>query len=52
MPNENDVKPLVGLSKKAYEIAKKVDEERKEKGLVSSITSVVSEAIVTVFGNA
>lgn len=43
---------IVGLSKKAFEIAKRIDKERKEMGLSSSISGVVSEAIVKVFGNA
>lgn len=43
---------VVGLSQKAFEIAKKVDKARKEKGLGSSVSAVVSEAIIRVFGNA
>lgn len=42
----------VGLSNKAFEIAKKVDKSRKEKGLSSSVSAVVSEAIVRQFGDA
>ena len=42
----------VGLSNKAFEIAKKVDKSRKDRGLSSSVSAVVSEAIVRVFGNA
>jgi hypothetical protein len=42
----------VGLSKKALEIVRNVDKNRKEKGLSSSISAVASEAVVKVFGNA
>jgi len=48
-----DMNPTtVGLSNKAFEIAKKVDKSRKDRGLSSSVSAVVSEAIVRVFGNA
>jgi len=39
------------ITTKAYEIASKVADERKEKGLSSSITAVISEAVVEKFGN-
>lgn len=39
------------ITTKAYEIASKVAEQRKEQGLSSSITSVISEAVVEKFGN-
>lgn len=38
------------ITQKAYELASKVNEERKQKGLASSITAVISEAVVEKFG--
>jgi hypothetical protein len=35
---------------KAYDIAQKINESRKEKGLASSVASVISEAVVEHFG--
>lgn len=39
------------ITMKAYEIAANVAAKRKEAGLSSSITAVVSEAVVEKFGN-
>lgn len=39
------------VTTKAYEIASKVNESRKEKGLASSLTAVISEAVIEHFGN-
>ena len=39
------------ITQKAYKIAAKVDADRKEKGLSSSISAVISEAIVNQFGD-
>lgn len=38
------------ITTKAYEIASAVADKRKEAGLSSSITSVISEAVVEKFG--
>lgn len=39
----------VGLSQKAFEIAKDVDKKRKEQGLSSSLSAVTSEAVIKTF---
>ncbi len=36
---------------RAYEIASKVNASRKEQGLASSLTAVISEAVVKQFGD-
>lgn len=41
-----------GLTPLAYNIAKKEADKRKSRGLSSSVRSVVSEAVIKVFGNA
>lgn len=38
------------ITTKAYEIASQVANERKEQGLSTSITAVISEAVVEKFG--
>lgn len=40
---------VVGISKKALEIVKRIDKERKAKGLSSSVSAVATEAVVKAF---
>lgn len=52
MPNENNIKSgFPGLSDKAYQIAVQERDRRNEMGLKTSISAVVSEAVVKMFGN-
>lgn len=52
MPNENNIKSgFPGLSDKAYQIAVQEKDRRNEMGLKTSISAVVSEAVVRTFGN-
>ena len=39
------------LTSKAYEIAATINSKRKAKGMASSISAVISEAIVSQYGN-
>lgn len=39
------------LTPKAYEIAATINSKRKAKGMASSISAVISEAIVSQYGN-
>lgn len=51
MPNETNIKSsFPGLSDKAYQLAVKEKEKRIDMGLKTSITAVVSEAVVKTFG--
>ena len=50
MANENNTKSTA-ITFKAYEIAAAVADKRKSLGLSSSITAVISEAVVEKFAN-
>ena len=50
MANENNTKSTA-ITVKAYEIAAAVADKRKSLGLSSSITAVISEAVVEKFAN-
>lgn len=51
MANENVIKSgFPGLSDKAYQIAVEEKDRRNEMGLKTSISAVVSEAVVRTFG--
>ncbi len=51
MANENVTKSsFPGLSDKAYQIAVEEKDKRNEMGLKTSISAVVSEAVVRTFG--
>lgn len=51
MANEKTSVKSTAITVKAYEIAAAVADKRKEAGLSSSITAVISEAVVEKFGN-
>lgn len=51
MANEKTSVKSTAITVKAYEIASAESEKRKEAGLSSSITAVISEAVVEKFGN-
>ena len=51
MANENTNTKSTAITVKAYEIASKVAAKRKDAGLSSSITAVISEAVIEHFGN-
>lgn len=52
MANENNTKSsFPGLSDKAYQLAVQEKDKRNELGLKTSISAVVSEAVVKTFGN-
>lgn len=50
MANEKQSVKSTAITTKAYEIAASVADKRKEAGLSSSITAVISEAVVEKFG--
>ena len=50
MANENTNTRSTAITVKAYDIASSVANKRKEAGLSSSITAVISEAVVEKFG--
>lgn len=51
MANENNTTKSTAITTKAYEIASAIAEKRKSLGLSSSITAVISEAVVEKFAN-
>lgn len=52
MANETNTKSsFPGLSDKAYQLAVQEKDKRNELGLKTSISAVVSEAVVKTFGN-
>ncbi|MBR4009097.1 hypothetical protein [Fibrobacter sp.] len=50
MANEKSTTKSTAITMKAYEIAASVAEQRRESGLSSSITAVISEAVIDKFG--
>lgn len=50
MANEKNTTKSTAITMKAYEIAAAVADKRKDAGLSSSITAVISEAVVEKFG--
>ncbi len=50
MANEKNTTKSTAITMKAYEIASAVADKRKDAGLSSSITAVISEAVVEKFG--
>jgi hypothetical protein len=50
MANDKNTTKSTAITTKAYEIAASVADKRKEAGLSSSITAVISEAVVEKFG--
>ena len=52
MTNEKLKSNYPGLSDKAYIAAVRERDKRQSKGLKASIASVISEAVIRVFGNA
>lgn len=51
MDNKKTKQKSAALTTKAYEIAAAVADKRKEEGLSSSISAVISEAVIEKFGN-
>lgn len=51
MKKEKATTKSTAVTMKAYEIAAAVANERKEAGLSSSITAVISEAVIEKFGS-
>ena len=52
MNNEKPKSTYPGLSDTAYRIATRERDKRLAKGFKSSVASVISEAVIKVFGNA
>lgn len=50
MANERNTTKSTAITMKAYEIAAAVADKRKDAGLSSSVTAVISEAVVEKFG--
>lgn len=50
MANERNTTKSTAITMKAYDIAAAVADKRKDAGLSSSVTAVVSEAVVEKFG--
>lgn len=51
MAKDKNTTKSTAITTKAYEIAAAVADKRKEAGLSSSITAIISEAVVEKFGN-
>lgn len=52
MTQENNIKSrFAGLSDKAYSVALSENNRRKSAGLKSSISAIVSEAVISMFDN-
>lgn len=51
MAKDTTATKSTAITRKAYEIAAEEADKRKDAGLSSSITAVISEAVVETFGN-
>lgn len=51
MANDKSTTKSTAITLKAYEIAAAVADKRRDAGLSSSITAVISEAVVEKFGD-